>query len=263
MSRSETDLAPSPAVQGELQLYAPPANAEELLVPARMVNEWVDCPRLAFLEWAHGEWAGNADTAAGNRAHAATESGRAPALPAPDALPDDGKLKTRRLFLASKRLGLAAEIDVLEAEDGLVTPVDVKAGKRPHLAEGAWLPERVQVCAQGLLLRDAGYACEEGALWFAASRERVRVPFTDDLIAATLRAASELRLAAAAGRPPPPLDHSPKCARCSLLPICLPDEVNGSAKAPSRAPRRRPPGRRCRSTSRRPAPASPSGTRRS
>jgi CRISPR-associated exonuclease Cas4/CRISPR-associated protein Cas1 len=213
-------------VQGELQLFAPPAGAEELLVPARMVNEWVYCPRLAFLEWAHGEWAGNADTASGNRAHAATEAGRTPALPAPEELPEDGKLKTRRLSLASERLGLAAEIDILEAEDGVVTPVDVKAGKRPHIAEGAHLPERVQVCAQGLLLRDAGYRCDEGALWFAGGRERVRVPFTEDLIAETLRAASDLRLSVAAGRPPPPLDHSPKCPRCSLLPICLPDEVN-------------------------------------
>ncbi|HUZ11869.1 MAG TPA: CRISPR-associated endonuclease Cas1 [Caulobacteraceae bacterium] len=228
MSQTDTTAAVvALPIQGELELFAPPADADELLVPARMVNEWVYCPRLAFLEWAHGEWAGNADTAAGNRAHAAAEAGRAPALPAPDDLAErDGKLKTRRLSLASERLGLAAEIDVLEAEDGVVTPVDVKAGKRPHLAEGAWLPERVQVCVQGLLLRDAGYRCDEGALWFAQSRERVRVPFTEDLIAASLRAASELRLTVAAGRAPPPLDHSPKCPRCSLLPICLPDEVN-------------------------------------
>ena len=27
------------------------------LVPVRMVNEWVYCPRLAFLEWVDGEWA--------------------------------------------------------------------------------------------------------------------------------------------------------------------------------------------------------------
>jgi CRISPR-associated exonuclease Cas4/CRISPR-associated protein Cas1 len=197
-----------------------------MLVPARMVNEWVYGPRLAVLEWGHGEWAGNADTAAGRRAHRATEDGRAPALPAPDALPDDRALKTRRLLLASERLGLTAEIDIVEAEDGAVVPVDIKTGKRPHVAEGAYLPERVQVCAQALLLREVGYRCDEGALWFADSRERVRVALTDELIATTLRAVSDLRLTVASGRLPPPLDHSPKCPRCSLLPICLPDEVN-------------------------------------
>jgi hypothetical protein len=32
--------------------------------------------------------------------------------------------------------------------------------------------------------------------------------------------------AGAAGRIPPPLEDSPKCPRCSLVGICLPDEVN-------------------------------------
>jgi CRISP-associated protein Cas1 len=114
---------------------------------------------------------------------------------------------------------------VLETQDGEVIPIDIKAGKRPHMAEGAYLPERVQVCVQGLLLRDAGYRCSEGALFFVASRERVRVAFDEELVASSLRAASELRLTIASGRLPPPLDHSPKCPRCSLLPVCLPDEV--------------------------------------
>jgi CRISPR-associated protein Cas1 len=213
------------AAQGELPLHAPPAARDETLIPARMINEWLYCPRLAFLEWAQGEWASNADVAAGKRAHRANDKGRAPMLPAPDAL-DDKPFKTRRLSLASEALGLVAEIDALEAEDGLVVPVDTKVGKRPHIAEGAYLPERAQVCVQGLLLREAGYQCEEGALWFAESRERVRIVFDEALVATTLRAASELRLAVASGRTPPPLDASPKCPRCSLLPVCLPDEVN-------------------------------------
>ena len=214
-----------PPAQLPLALPAPPAGPDEALVPARMVNEWVYCPRLAFLEWAHGEWADNADTAAGRRAHLKTEKGRAPPLPPPYALEDAPPLITRRLLLASETLGLTAEIDILEADEGTVLPVDIKVGRRPHGAEGAHPPERVQLCIQGLLLREAGYACAEGALWFAESRERVRVPFDDALIAETLRAAADLRLAVAAGRLPPPLDHSPKCPRCALLPVCLPDEV--------------------------------------
>lgn len=231
MSQDETkstgaDAAEAGPRQGELALFAPPAAEDELLVPARMVNEWVYCPRLAVLEWGRGEWAGNADTAAGRRAHRATEAGPAPALPAPEALPDDRTLKTRRLLLASEKLGITAELDIIEVEDGVVVPVDVKAGKRPHVAEGVWLPERVQICVQALLLREAGYRCEEGAIWFSESRERVPVALTEELVALTLRAVSELRLTVVSGRLPPPLDHSPKCVRCSLLPICLPDELN-------------------------------------
>jgi CRISPR-associated protein Cas4 len=189
---TDFDTRKTPA-QGELPLHAPPAARDETLVPARMINEWLYCPRLAYLEWAQGEWAGNADTAAGKRAHRGSDKGRAPALPAPEAL-EEKPFKTRRLPLASETLGLVAEIDALEAEDGLVVPVDTKVGKRPHVAEGAYLPERAQVCVQGLLLREAGYRCEEGALWFAESRERVRVPLDEALVATTLR-----RLRAAAG----------------------------------------------------------------
>src|SRR5262252_8127761 len=45
------------------------ASAETPLVPVRMVNEYVYCPRLAFLEWVDGEWADSADTEEGRRAH--------------------------------------------------------------------------------------------------------------------------------------------------------------------------------------------------
>lgn len=218
------------AQQLSFDLPAPPAGDDEPLVPARMVNEWVYCPRLAYLEWAHGEWAENADTTAGRRDHAASDTGRSPPLPEAAAVEEDLTLRTRRITLSSERLGLTAKVDLLDVDGGMVVPVDVKTGKRPHVAEGAYLPERVQVCVQGLLLREAGYACEEGALWFAGSRERVRVRFTEDLVAEALRAASELRLAVAARRIPPPLDNSPKCLRCSLMPVCLPDEVNALAR---------------------------------
>src|SRR4051794_12546465 len=98
MSSSDADQPESvpkqriAAFQGELSLFAPPATRDEILAPARMVNEWVYCPRLAVLEWARGEWAGNADTSAGRRTHKATERGPAPALPAADVLPDDKAL---------------------------------------------------------------------------------------------------------------------------------------------------------------------------
>jgi hypothetical protein len=41
--------------QPELPLPAPPLPADLPHVPARMVNEFVYCPRLAYLEWVQGE----------------------------------------------------------------------------------------------------------------------------------------------------------------------------------------------------------------
>ena len=63
-------------------------------------------------------------------------------------------------------------------------------------------------------------------LYFVASRERVKVVFDDELRAATRQAAAGLRLIATGAQMPPPLENSPKCPRCSLAGICLPDEVH-------------------------------------
>lgn len=211
--------------QLELTLPAPPARADTPLVPARMVNEHVYCPRLAWLEWAAGDWADTADTVKGRAVHTKVDQ-PAGALPEAEGLAEAEPLKTRALTLSSERLGLIAKLDLLEAADGAVTIIDYKQGKRPHTAAGAHDPERVQLCAQALVLEDNGYTVAEAYLWFAASRERVPVPLTEELRALTARAISELRLAASLSKPPPPLENSRKCVKCSLAGICLPDEVN-------------------------------------
>ncbi len=221
--------------QLELHLPAPPATGEDPLVPARMVNEFVYCPRLAYLMWGQAEWAETGDTVDGRRVHKRVDRAGKP-LPDPEALEaDDARVISRSLTLSSERLGVIAKIDVAEAEDGVVTPVDYKRGKRPHVAKGAYEPERIQVCLQALLLEEHGYRVEEGAIWYAESRERVRVVLDDELRLDAREAVSRLRLTVAHERIPPPLRDSPKCPRCALVSICLPDEMRslgGSNLAP-------------------------------
>lgn len=212
--------------QGELPLPFPELSGDMPLLPARMVNEYEYCPRLAYLEWVQGEWAESADTAEGRYAHRRVDK------PSGD-LPDPGtamegaeKIHARSITLSSNRLGLIARMDLVEGEGDTVTPVDYKRGKRPHVARGAYDPERVQLCVQGMILEEHGYTCSEGILYFSGSKERVRVAFDQDLRSLTLAAINGLRLIAAGGQMPPPLEDSPKCPRCSLVGICLPDEVN-------------------------------------
>lgn len=195
------------------------------LLPARMVNEYQYCPRLAYLEWVQGEWADSSETVEGRFSHRRVDRPGG-ALPAPEAIEDDGKLHARSITLSSNRLGLIAKMDLIEGDADGVVPVDYKRGKRPHVAQGAYDPERVQLCVQGMILEEHGYACSEGALYFVASKERVRVAFDDALREQTLSAVNGLRLIAAGGQAPPPLEDSPKCPRCSLVGICLPDEIN-------------------------------------
>lgn len=212
--------------ESQLLLNLPPSapGRGEELVPARMVNEWVYCPRLAYLEWVEGEWADSGDTAEGRRSHQRVDSGGGRLAAPEDA--DDEVGRARGVTMSSERLGIIAKMDVVDLEDGVAMPVDFKKGKRPHVAAGAYEPERVQVCAQAMILEDNGYRVEQGALWYAGSRERVPVVLDDQLRARTLDAIAGLRSAAAAGRRPPPLRDSPKCPRCSLAGICLPDETN-------------------------------------
>ena len=49
--------------QFELHLHASPRTGDTPLVPARMVNEFVYCPRLAYLMWTQAEWSETGDTA--------------------------------------------------------------------------------------------------------------------------------------------------------------------------------------------------------
>ena len=207
--------------QPELPLIAPAATGETPLVPVRMVNEHVYCPRLAYLMWVEGEWAETADTADGSRVHARAD---APSGTLPD---DDGTaFRTTAITLTSERLGLIGKLDVVAGEGRVATPIDTKRGKRPHVAQGVYQPERVQLALQAMLLEEHGFTVPEAAIWYAGSRERITVDLDDDLRADALRAVSELRLSAAAHRMPPPLTDSPKCPRCALAGICLPDEVN-------------------------------------
>ena len=211
--------------QQELPLPFPDLSGDLPLMPARMVNEYQYCPRLAYLEWVQGEWAESVDTVDGAYKH---RRGDKPSgeLPEPGEAEEGDRIHARSITLSSNRLGLIARMDLVEGEGDTVTPVDYKRGKRPHVARGVYDPERVQLCIQGMILEEHGYTCSEGAIYYVAGRDRVRVEFDDELRALTRNAVDGLRLIAAGGQMPAPLEDSPKCPRCSLVGICLPDEVN-------------------------------------
>jgi CRISP-associated protein Cas1 len=98
-----------------------------------------------------GEWAESADTVEGRGVHRRVDRGSGE-LPQAASVGEDERLHARSVTLSSDRLGLIARLDLIEIEDGAVVPVDYKRGRRPHVAAGAWDPERVQLCVQGLIL---------------------------------------------------------------------------------------------------------------
>lgn len=212
------------------EVIAPVLAQTEPLVPARMLNEFAYCPRLAYLEWVQGEFEHSVDTVEGRFRHRRVNREEGAVGDPSGAIGDDEGLEAgihaRSVLVSSERLGAIARVDLLEGEGRRVTPVDYKRGKVPSTPEGAWEPERVQVCLQGLILRHNGYECNQGVIYFVESKTRVPVVIDEALEARTLSLLDDIRQVAASGQMPPPLVDSPKCPRCSLVGICLPDEVN-------------------------------------
>lgn len=210
------------------------------LIQARMLNEFAYCPRLFHLMRVEGRWADNEYTLDGQFVHRRVDASEQ-LLPIPDHDPvrperDDSQDEEqqgdpppdilRSVTLSSDRLGLIAKLDLIEVGEGHATPVDFKRGRVPDNAEQSWEPERVQLMAQGLLLREHGYRCDVGVLYFAGSRRRVEIGFDPSLEARTLELLRQATIAARAPRIPAPLVGSPKCLGCSLAGICLPDETD-------------------------------------
>lgn len=214
-------------------------------IPVRMINEFVYCPRLFHFMHVEGRWEDNHYTVEGQAVHRRVDDidhvlpdARAGAPPGPDDeidtptpppnAPDDGDeppTVSRSVSLCSEVLGIAAKLDLVSTLGDEAVPVETKRGRVPDRPERSYEPERVQLMAQGLLLREHGYCCTHGFLYFRGSRTRVEIPFTPELEQATRDYITRARLAAATKELPPPLDDSPKCNGCSLSGICLPDET--------------------------------------
>jgi len=267
------DAASVPADHSSSPTPNQPASPPEPL-PARLLNEFVYCPRLFYYEHVEGVFVENADTLRGAAIHRKVDAGSgAMAAPSPsakaakakEAKPDPSEAKgdagasaqtpvsptpaenaaaqetihSRSALLGSERLGVLAKLDLVEmraapADEAApdlfsvteVCPVDYKAGSPREGEHGVelWDTDRMQLGLQVLILRDNGYRCERGIIYYRGTKQRVPLEVTPELEAWVIE-----RIAAArrtATEPiPPPLVASPKCVRCSLNSVCLPDET--------------------------------------
>src|SRR5688572_10504661 len=132
---------------------------------ARMVNEWVYCPRLFFYECVDGVFRENADTLEGSAQHKRVDRPGKP-LPAAEDLEDE-QIHTRSITLSSETHRVIAKLDLLEVEGGVLTPVDYKHGRPRESGDKLelWAPDRVQLAVQAIILRENGYNCREGVIY--------------------------------------------------------------------------------------------------
>lgn len=200
-----------------------------------MVNRYTFCPRLFHLMYVQGRWEDNTHTIEGKTTHRRVDRidqllPEAETTPAKDIPSDDEDPPpeiARSVSLGSDILGLMGKLDLVSAdpEGGEAVPVETKKGRVPNVPERSYPPERTQLMAQALLLREHGYTSTHGYIYFAGSRTRVLVNFTPELETETRDIIAAIRLGRAATVCPPPLNDSPKCWGCSLCGICLPDET--------------------------------------
>jgi len=289
-----------PQVEAAVSLGAQPSELRAQILPARMLNEFVYCPRLFYYEYVESVFVQSADTLRGKALHRRVDSGKGD-LPAAGAGKAEGRRKkaedggqktedgiaavgsastpnsqpsaeevihSRSVQMGSDRLGVTAKMDLIEvrlgspsgeadppadsppaldgetpnAADSIthhasritfhasrsleVCPVDYKAGapKAGEAGNELWDADRMQLGVQALILRDNGYTCNEAVVYYRETKQRVRLAITPELAAWVEERIVAARQAAAAPIPPP-LVASPKCPRCSLVSICLPDET--------------------------------------
>ncbi|MBV8780600.1 MAG: CRISPR-associated endonuclease Cas1 [Phycisphaerae bacterium] len=225
-----------------------------------MVGQYTYCPRRFHLMYVEGRWDDNVYTIEGRHVHRRVDQ-IDHLLPQTDSsnpanennlaaqqrpAGDEPPVISRSVPLASTALGLSAKLDLVSSDGSEAVPVETKRGRVPDNPERSYDTHRVQLMAQGLLLREHGYTCDHGIVYFAGSRTRVDVPFNSDLESRTRQLIEQTRAAVSLTFIPDPLQDSPKCAGCSLAGICLPDEtlalrdlreLNSSATAPPLKPR--------------------------
>ncbi|HEX6563902.1 MAG TPA: CRISPR-associated endonuclease Cas1 [Chthoniobacterales bacterium] len=230
---------------------APPdqPNLVPVYLPARMINEFVYCPRLFYYEQVEGVFLENADTIRGSQGHKRVDQGTGALASAgaaknkagqgqakedlsSQALAKEDTIHARSVEMASDRLGVICKMDLVEIRIDLfssvqVCPVEYKAGSPRENDSGIelWDTDKIQLALQCLILRDNGYDCKEGILYYRSTKQRVRLEITPEIETWTIEVVANAR-ACAQGERPSPLVASPKCVRCSLAPVCLPDETN-------------------------------------
>src|SRR5438067_5580997 len=188
------------------------------MLPISSLNALEYCPRKFYYQFVQGEMLVNEFVLEGTLAHQRVHQ-------AGTHTTVEGEMQTTRLYLYSEALHLTGFADVIEERSGVFVPVEYKHG---HQSD--WLNDHIQLCAQALCLeeRQPGKPLiPYGYIFYVGSRRRVQVRFTRELRDKTRATIAQAFKVAMFDNPPAPLEGklAARCPNCSLLPLCLPEEV--------------------------------------
>jgi CRISPR-associated protein Cas1 len=184
------------------------------------------CQRLFYLEEVEEIRVADDRVYAGRELHASLEAD------------EDGE--RTQLELADPALGLVGKVDALKRRDGSYLPYEHKRGRsrRDGKTPTAWPSDRLQVVAYAVLIESAtGQTISEGRVRYHADNVTVRVPMDAEARADLAEAMATARRLRESTERPPVAENERLCVRCSLAPVCLPEEVRQAAE-PEREPMR-------------------------
>ncbi len=173
------------------------------------------CPRLYYFQEVERISVPHENVFAGRQLHAALEA--------------DDEGESTQLELASDSLGLLGKVDCLKRRDGSYVPYEHKRGRNAKDEAGqlaAWPSDRLQIIAYTVLLEETfGQTIPEGRVRYHATNVTVRVPIDEAARADLQTAIVEAHRLRESLERPPITENGRLCEKCSLAPVCLPEEV--------------------------------------
>ena len=129
--------------------------------------------------------------------------------------------------MMSENLGIIGKVDVLRKRDGKIIPYEHKKGRcyRKNKKAFAWFPDEIQVCAYAMLLEEhTGQQIQEGRVHYHADNVTVKVAVDSKARENVSEAIKRARELSESIQRPPITKNERLCIKCSLAPVCLPEE---------------------------------------
>ncbi|NJN01419.1 MAG: type I-MYXAN CRISPR-associated endonuclease Cas1 [Leptolyngbyaceae cyanobacterium RM1_1_2] len=174
----------------------------------------VYCPRLYYLEEVEELYTQDAAVFAGRRLHMELE--------------EEGEEWTQ-FVLENTELGLRGKVDALRTRNRQTIPYEHKRGRCYRGQDNkpqAWESDRIQILAYACLLEaELGITVPEGRIRYHADNVLVHVLLDDQARQDVLDSVERARQLRLSPERPPVTTNERLCARCSLAPVCLPEET--------------------------------------
>jgi CRISPR-associated protein Cas1 len=130
--------------------------------------------------------------------------------------------------IESSALGISGKLDAVRRRGGTWIPYEYKRGRARRAEDGsteAWPSDAVQAAAYAMLLEEhTDEAVPEARVRYHADSVTVRVPVDDAARGVVRRAVERARELRSCLERPPVASNESLCIRCSLAPVCLPEE---------------------------------------